>query len=63
MKTTEKTFPILAPMDELNLPNYDAAIKRTGDTLSIYDNLRKKFVVLTPEEWVRQHFLNFLMIT
>ncbi len=31
------------------------------DTYFIFDSLRKKFLVLTPEEWVRQHWINFLI--
>lgn len=50
---------ILTP---LNLPPFDARIRRTsGDRLSIFDVLRQKFVALTPEEWVRQHFIHFLI--
>lgn len=45
---------------KLNLPAYDYQIKQEGDTLYIYDLLRKKYLVLTPEEWVRQHFLHYL---
>lgn len=49
-------------MDTLNLPAYDAKLRRASDgQLQIFDRLRNKFVVLTPEEWVRQHFVNFLI--
>ena len=47
---------------ELNLPAYDFKIRDYGDQRQIYDLLRKKFVALTPEEWVRQHFINFLNV-
>ena len=44
----------------LNLPSYPAKIlKRNGKNV-IFDPLRRKFVALTPEEWVRQHFVNLL---
>jgi type I site-specific restriction endonuclease len=49
-------------MHKLNLPTYSF---RTGksekDRLMIFDELRKKYVVLTPEEWVRQNFIKFLI--
>ena len=44
----------------LNLPSYPAKIlKRNGKNV-IFDTLRQKYVALTPEEWVRQHFVHFL---
>ncbi|MEN8248205.1 MAG: type I restriction enzyme HsdR N-terminal domain-containing protein [Bacteroidota bacterium] len=48
-------------MDKLNLPVYDLNIKETEGKTVIFDVIRKKFVVLTPEEWVRQHFVNYLI--
>ena len=47
----------------LNLPECDINIKKTPQGLAVYDILRKKFVALTPEEWVRQHFVHFLIGT
>lgn len=47
---------------ELNLPSFDYKISRDADGVTrIYDVLRRRFVALTPEEWVRQHFVNFLI--
>ncbi|MDE6654640.1 MAG: type I restriction enzyme HsdR N-terminal domain-containing protein, partial [Muribaculaceae bacterium] len=47
---------------KLNLPEFDIALRRTADGhLKVADRLRGKFVALTPEEWVRQHFVNFLI--
>ena len=44
----------------LNLPSYPAKIlKRNGKNV-IFDTLRQKYVALTPEEWVRQHFVHLL---
>lgn len=43
----------------LNLPFYEFSI-RPGASPKIFDFIRKKFVALTPEEWVRQNFLRFL---
>lgn len=48
-------------MLKLNLPTFDYKINRTRDGLQIYDRLRSKFVALTPEEWVRQHFVEFII--
>lgn len=50
--------PSLPP---LNLPPADLKIRREGDALKVYDPLRGKYVVLTPEEYVRQHFTSFLI--
>ena len=46
---------------ELNLPKYDFKIKRLGEKLQIFDAQRRKYVALTPEEWVRQNFIRFLI--
>ena len=48
-------------MYELNLPPYDIRLSERGGRRQIFDSLRRKFVALTPEEWVRQHFVHFLM--
>ena len=45
---------------ELNLPPYPAKIREQGGRYEIYDILRNKYVSLTPEEWVRQHFVHYL---
>jgi len=45
----------------LNLPSIDSKIKKEGGKLLIFDIIRKKYIVLTPEEWVRQHFIHFLI--
>lgn len=47
-------------MQELNLPEYEFKIERNADGNSIYDIARKKFIALTPEEWVRQHWIHYL---
>jgi len=47
---------------QLNLPPYPFRIKLEGGKHFIFDELRKKFLVLTPEEWVRQHFIQFLIL-
>ncbi|HEX7367558.1 MAG TPA: type I restriction enzyme HsdR N-terminal domain-containing protein [Pelobium sp.] len=46
---------------ELNLPAYPFKLHQKDDVVFIFDELRKKDLVLTPEEWVRQHFVKYLM--
>ena len=48
-------------MLELNLPAYQYRLENRGGKLFIFDPIRKKFIQLTPEEWVRQHILNHLI--
>jgi hypothetical protein len=48
-------------MELLNIPPVDFRIKHMDDKVLIYDVFRKAYVVLTPEEWVRQHFLSWLV--
>lgn len=45
---------------ELNLPPFEAEVQQQGEQHLIKCLVRKKWLVLTPEEWVRQHFLNYL---
>ena len=47
-------------MNSLNLPPYAIKIAEQDGRRMIFDFLRRKFVALTPEEWVRQHFVHFL---
>lgn len=48
-------------MIKLNLPSYNFKFKNSENKTLIFDKLRKKYVVLTPEEWVRQHYVCFLI--
>lgn len=48
-------------MQQLNLPGYDAVIIDKEGKPMIFDNLRRIYVALTPEEWVRQNFTHYLM--
>jgi len=48
-------------VQELNFPTYKFRFKNSENKLKIFDEIRKKFVVLTPEEWVRQHCVNYLI--
>ncbi len=45
----------------LNLPPFQLRVKTEKGKKSIFDVIRKKYVSLTPEEWVRQHFIHFLL--
>ncbi len=48
-------------MEALNLPAYDARLKEKDGRQQIFDVLRRRYVALTPEEWVRQHFVHYLI--
>ena len=48
-------------MIQLNFPKYEFRFKSRENKALIFDIIRKKYVVLTPEEWVRQHCLHFLL--
>ena len=48
-------------MHQLNLPPFDYKLKKADGKVWIFDGIRKKYIVLTPEEWVRQHFINYLI--
>ncbi|KAB5491807.1 MULTISPECIES: type I restriction enzyme HsdR N-terminal domain-containing protein [Flagellimonas] len=50
-------------MQALNFPNYTFRVKNSQNRQYIFDGIRKKFVVLQPEEWVRQHVLHYLVFT
>lgn len=46
---------------QLNFPTYNFKVKKVENRNYIFDIIRKKFVVLTPEEWVRQHLVHYLI--
>ena len=48
-------------VQELNLPPFDIILRNSGGRCQVLDFLRRKYVALTPEEWVRQHFVHFLV--
>ncbi len=48
-------------MQKLNLPSYQFKLKSSENKQLIFDIIRKKYVVLTPEEWVRQNFVHYLI--
>ncbi|AYN03915.1 type I restriction enzyme HsdR N-terminal domain-containing protein [Flavobacterium sp. 140616W15] len=49
-------------MQKLNFPSYIFRFKNSENKVSIFDEIRKKFIILTPEEWVRQHVVQFLIM-
>ncbi len=48
-------------MPTLLLPDFSPKIKEINGRPSIFDPVRQKYVAITPEEWVRQHFVNYLI--
>lgn len=49
-------------MIKINYPAYQPKIKKTTGKEFIFDVVRKRWVILTPEEWVRQNFLQYLIV-
>ena len=47
-------------MYQLNLPSYDVKVRGSRERPEVFDFLRRRYVALTPEEWVRQHFTHWL---
>jgi len=45
----------------LNLPPYPFRLRRKNEKVYIFDELRKKYILVTPEEWVRQHWIQHLI--
>lgn len=58
LKCTDK---MSSPFPQLAFPNYDFRFKKNGDKISVFDELRKKWLVCTPEEWVRQNLVKYLI--
>jgi hypothetical protein len=48
-------------LQPLNLPGYSFSVREQGQSKQIFDSIRKRFVALTPEEWVRQNFMRFMI--
>ncbi len=48
-------------MCKLNLPAFDFRLQELDGQTKIFDVLRRRYVSLTPEEWVRQHFVHYLI--
>ena len=47
-------------LPKLNLPEYSFSVRQTDGKAEIFDIVRKKYVALTPEEWVRQNVVHYL---
>lgn len=58
---TKKPVRNKSAMLPLNLPAFDAKIAVHDGKQVIFDDIRRRYVTLTPEEWVRQHFVHFLI--
>lgn len=52
---------LTAMLQPLNLPPHPFKIIDDNGRLTLFDDIRKKFIILTPEEWVRQHFVQYLI--
>src|SRR5215475_11226689 len=48
-------------LQPLRLPPYPFKITEQEGKLTLFDEIRKKHIILTPEEWVRQHFVQYLI--
>ena len=48
-------------MRKLNLPLFKFKIKKENNNSIIFDQIRKKWIILTPEEWVRQNFISYIL--
>lgn len=48
-------------MQQLQFPTYSFRFKNSENKVAIFDEIRKKFIIITPEEWVRQHVVQFLL--
>ena len=60
-KKQEIKVSMTIKLKKLNLPFYKFQFIDEGGQLKIYDNIRKKALVLTPEEWVRQNFIRYVL--
>ncbi|HSP83020.1 MAG TPA: type I restriction enzyme HsdR N-terminal domain-containing protein, partial [Gillisia sp.] len=49
-------------MQKLNFPNYTFRFKNSENKIAAFDEIRKKFIILTPEEWVRLHTVQYLKV-
>jgi type I site-specific restriction endonuclease len=49
------------PLAHLNLPDFSFKVRELDNAQQIYDSVRKQYVSLTPEEWVRQNFIRFMV--
>ena len=50
-------------MNGLNFPEYNFRMRMNGTAKEIFDTVRRRWVIITPEEWVRQHVITWLRET
>ncbi len=50
----------IEPLEPLNFPDFSFRVRTQGQSKQIYDTVRKRFVALTPEEWVRQNLIRLM---
>ena len=48
-------------LEHLNFPDFSFRVREQGQSKQIFDSVRKRFVALTPEEWVRQNLIQFMV--
>jgi len=48
-------------VQNLNFPKYNFKLKKSNNTIQIFDTIRNKWITITPEEWVRQHMIQYLI--
>lgn len=60
-KENFKLIVYFCKMQKLNFPSYSFRFKNSENKVSIFDEIRKKFIILTPEEWIRQHVIQLLL--
>ncbi|MDN3666989.1 type I restriction enzyme HsdR N-terminal domain-containing protein [Algibacter miyuki] len=51
----------ISVLPKLNFPEFSFRFKNSENKVSIFDCIRKKFMILQPEEWVRQHCVHYLI--
>lgn len=61
IETDGESERLVTNMVKLNLPSFEFELRQEGGRVQIFDPLRKRHVTLTPEEWVRQHFIHYLI--
>jgi hypothetical protein len=61
MKNEKSGMEDVKGLKKLNLPEYTFRLKKEAGRMFIFDPIRKKYVALNAEEWVRQHFILFLI--
>jgi hypothetical protein len=60
MQVSKSTLILLLSMEALNLPTYFFKIKEVTGKKYVFDEVRRRYVALTPEEWVRQNIIKYL---